>query len=474
MILPRNVGSFTLMRKLDADGVTDCFVGIVDDPPGKQVLARRPHGSVSADPARRADLATRVADLRAVQHPSLARVLDLVEADGEPFVFEEWVEGVSLGAIIRACRTQGVSVPADVLLHLATQICTALETLHAQPGAASQAESLLHGSLQPDAIFVSSDGRVMVGRYGLTPSSVLLSAATGGAVAGVEYLAPEQTHQDIKLTPAADLFALGTVLYELLTLRTLFRDNTSLQTILKIRRFEVTTQLLEVKELMPGLDKVLFRALSPNARHRYQRAFVLREELRGLMAGYTFSDIEAKVRTFLAPLARAESRGGRDGARAWSDVLPDEGRRLDTAEARPAPDAAALLAGLSGRPRPTPRPAEPRGVDNGGSFPPPKGDDLALVLEPDDTTSTTHSLPFVVGPGAVAAARAALDSAPPRRPTVEVELYPTEIEPDPPGAGLFRGSVHPTYALAAAMALAAVVLVTCAGAGGIVAWWLKG
>ena len=95
------------------------------------------------------------------------------------------------------------------------------------------------------------------------------------------------------------------MLYELLVLRPMFRADSSLQTIHKVRRAEVTTQLLEVKEILSGLDKVLFRALSLNPRHRYQRAFVLREDLRGLMAGFSFADIESVAREFLAPVFRA-------------------------------------------------------------------------------------------------------------------------------------------------------------------------
>jgi hypothetical protein len=72
----------------------------------------------------------------------------------------------------------------------------------------------------------------------------------------------------------------------------------------------VTTQLLEVKEVLPGLDKVLYRALSLNPRHRYQRAFVLREDLRGLMAGFSFANIDQDTQDFLKPLfaARGEQR----------------------------------------------------------------------------------------------------------------------------------------------------------------------
>jgi hypothetical protein len=299
------------MRKLDADGISESFVAILDDPPGKQVVARRILPVVTRDAARIAQLRARVGDLRAAQHPTLVPLFDLVEADGDLYVLEEWSEGVDLGAIIAHCLAQGTTVPHNVYLNLATQVCNALEALHARPGAESGSENVLHLALTPRAMWVTTDGRVTVGRYGLSRSPTAIATSTTGTLpVGVEYLAPEQTHQDQKLTPASDIFALGGILYELLTLRAMFRAESSLQTIHRVRRAEVTTQLLEVKEIMPGLDKVLFRALSLNPRHRYQRAFVLREDLRGLMAGYSFNDIETVTRAFLSPIVRAKAEQG--------------------------------------------------------------------------------------------------------------------------------------------------------------------
>ncbi|MEQ1503896.1 MAG: protein kinase, partial [Myxococcota bacterium] len=325
MLLPKKVGSFTLMRKLDADGLSESFVAILDDPAGKQVVARRILPAVSRDPSRVSQLRARVGDLRAARHPSLVPVIDLVEADGDLYVLEDWSDGIELSAVLQYCLTNRTTVPHNVYLNLATQVCNALEALHGRPGTESGSENVLHLALSPMAMWIAGDGRVTVGRYGLARSpTALATAATGALPPGVEYLAPEQTHQDQKLTPASDIFSLGSILYELLTLKPMFRADSSLQTIHRVRRAEVTTQLLEVKDIMPGLDKVLFRALSLNPRHRYQRAFVLREDLRGLMAGYSFNDIDAVTRTFLSPIFSAKvERGPVEDAPAFSDHQGD-------------------------------------------------------------------------------------------------------------------------------------------------------
>ncbi|MBX2796142.1 MAG: protein kinase [Myxococcales bacterium] len=310
MLLPKKVGPFTLMRKLDADGAAEAYVGILDDPAGKQIVARRIPPPVARDPNRMASVRARIRDLMAVRHPSLVPVLDLVEVDGDAWLVEDWLEALELRDILAYCARSNVGLPHNVYLNLATQVCNGLEALHSRAAAHMGEDHVLHLSLSPSSILVCADGRVLLSRYGITASPTTTGSSSSGSVGDdMEYLSPEQTHTDQRLTPASDIFSLGAILYELLTMRPMFRAESNLQTIHKVRRAEVTTQLLEVKELLPGLDKVLFRALSLNPRHRYQRAFVLREDLRGLMAGFSFSDIESVTTAFLTPIFRDLTQG---------------------------------------------------------------------------------------------------------------------------------------------------------------------
>lgn len=309
MLLPKKVGPFTLMRKLGTDGVTESYVGILDEPAGKQVVVRKLLPWVLKDPPRLAEVEARIQDLQAVRHPVLVPVLEYVTVDDEAegpgrYIVEEWVEAVDLEQVVTWCRDTDQALPANVYLHLATQICNGLEALHSRPSAATGAENVLHTALRPRTLFVTADARVLVGDFGLirSPTTIPASALSMPLANRMEYLSPEQTHPDQKLGPPSDIFALGAVLYELLTLEPMFKADSNLQTIHRVRRAEVTTQLLEVKELLPGLDKVLYRALSLNPRHRYQRAFVLREDLRGLMAGFSFANIAEQTRDFLRPL----------------------------------------------------------------------------------------------------------------------------------------------------------------------------
>ncbi|MSQ03613.1 MAG: serine/threonine protein kinase [Myxococcales bacterium] len=354
ILLPHSFGGYTLQRKLGTGGVAESYVGTHDSGGGRRVVVRRILPFILRDAARLGSIDARVRDLLGVRHPFLVQVVDHLVEDDEHFIVEEYVPGVTLEQVLTWCRQSGHHVPHNVFLNIATQICNGLEALHGRSGKGSSSEHVLHLSLKPGAIFLTPEGKVLLGGYGLTrsPTTYPQGGVAGPVPARMEYLSPEQTHPDQKLGPASDIFALGSLLYELLTLESMFRDESNLKTIHRVRRGEVATPLLQVKERLPGLDKILFRALALNPRHRYQRAFVLREDLRGLMAGYSFATISEDTRTFLTPIlaGAAEPVGagyvvGLDDAPADADAFADSpDTSIDADPLSTAAHAAAALA----------------------------------------------------------------------------------------------------------------------------------
>ncbi|NCG21733.1 MAG: protein kinase, partial [Rhodobacterales bacterium] len=320
---------FTLMRRLGSDGATESYVAILDEPAGKQVVARHVESWLCNDPRLVAELESRARDLQAVRHSALIPSLEYQVVDGEHFVIDDWIEAVSLGQLLDHCRATRQPMPHNIFLHLATQICNGLEALHSRPASHSGAEHVLHLGLCPESVLINPEGRLMLGAYGLVRSLTIGSGGSGAGLERIKYLAPEQTHPDQPLAPSADVFALGAILYEMLMLRPLFQAASRLQVLHRIRHAEVTTQLLEIKETLPGLDKILYRSLSLNPRHRYQRAFVLREDLRGLMAGYNFAKIDEETKDFTAPLF--VTRTGSSADEVMPQLPPFEGRGENTA-----------------------------------------------------------------------------------------------------------------------------------------------
>jgi serine/threonine protein kinase len=365
-LLPKSFGPITLQRKLGTSGVAESYVGEIEDPDkGKrQVVVRRILPYILKDRARLPSVEARVRDLLGVRHPYLVQVLGWEAVGEERFIVEQRIDGVDLERVVHWCRQNKRSLPHNIFLHIATQICTGVEALHGRPGKGTGAQNILHLGLSPEHIFVTREGKVVVGGYALTrsPTSLPHGGVSGPVPARMEYLSPEQTHPDQKLTPASDVFALGSVLYELLTNRVLFRADSNLQTIHKVRRAEVSSQLLEVKQQLPGLDKVLYRALSLNPRHRYQRAFVLREDLRGLMAGFSFAAISEEIKAFLAPLFdHMDTQPAVPDVAGFEEEHPTQVSKDPTADANKAARASreVRISQSSRRPKAEPHPPAP-------------------------------------------------------------------------------------------------------------------
>ena len=144
---------------------------------------------------------------RRVTHRNVARVFDIGEHQGDKFLTMELVDGESLGALV---AREG-ALPLARVVELASGMCAGLTSAHAA--------GVVHRDLKPDNVLIAPDGRVVLTDFGIARAFTDAGAnSTMGLLVGTPaYMAPEQVegHQDIDAR--ADIYALGVVLYELLT-----------------------------------------------------------------------------------------------------------------------------------------------------------------------------------------------------------------------------------------------------------------
>jgi serine/threonine-protein kinase len=138
-----------------------------------------------------------------LEHPNIARVLDLGEQDGRPYLVMELLEGESLAA--RLDRA-GPMAPAEAVRVVAA-VADALEAAHRA--------GVVHRDVKPGNVFLTADGEVKVLDFGIASAAGEASLTTGDLLGTAAYLAPERVLGH-RATPAADVYSLGVVLYELL------------------------------------------------------------------------------------------------------------------------------------------------------------------------------------------------------------------------------------------------------------------
>jgi eukaryotic-like serine/threonine-protein kinase len=140
-----------------------------------------------------------------LSHPNVVRVFDVGEDDGRPFIAMEYVEGETLAELLARRRR----LPAPEVARLGVQACAAL--------AAAHAAGLVHRDVKPQNLILGADGVLRLSDFGIAVGHDGTQLTLVGTVLGTAgYLAPEQARGE-QVTAAADIYALGAVLYELLT-----------------------------------------------------------------------------------------------------------------------------------------------------------------------------------------------------------------------------------------------------------------
>ncbi len=241
---------------------------------------------VSSDPDRLRRFEQEATAAAALNHPNILAVYQMGTHQGTPYLVSELLEGETLREQIRRGR-----LAVRKAIDNAVQIARGL--------AAAHEKGIVHRDLKPENLFVTKDGRLKILDFGLAkllqpqPSSeqsapTLGSETEPGVVMGtVGYMAPEQ----VRGQPAdhrADIFAFGTILYEMLSGKRAFQKPTSPETMTAILNEDPPGISQLVPDLPPALQRVVHRCLEKNPEQRFQSASDLAFALEALSESGTF------------------------------------------------------------------------------------------------------------------------------------------------------------------------------------------
>jgi serine/threonine protein kinase len=257
---------YLIERTLGRGGMATVYLAhdrTLDRPVALKVLAEH----FAADPAMH-DRFLREARLAAkLVHTNVVQVYDVGEDERGTYIVMEYVEGDTLADEL---RRRG-RLPAAEVVSVGIQLCAALEAAHA--------EQLVHRDIKPQNILRRPDGQVKLADFGIARSLDGTGHTELGTVLGTAaYLAPEQARGE-PVTAAADIYALGIVLYELLTGQPPFSADT-LPELLLIREQGAITPPSELATDIPaGLEAVVMRCLALAPEYRPASAALLAQEL---------------------------------------------------------------------------------------------------------------------------------------------------------------------------------------------------
>ena len=250
--------------------------------PGFVVLKRLlPH--LADDPETVEDFLNEARLMVALHHPNIAGVRDLGRDRTGFYIVQEYLSGEDLRNISRSVIERDMNIPVPIACRIVADVAAALNYAHRASDAAGQPLDLVHRDINPANVIVTYDGRVKLIDFGVAKSALRQRTTQPGSVKGqLAYVAPESL-QGGAVDHRADIFALGTVLHELLSGRTLFnRDNPA--AILDAILNEPIPAVRDINPAVPeALEGVLERALDRDPDQRYQSAGQMREALEEVL-----------------------------------------------------------------------------------------------------------------------------------------------------------------------------------------------
>jgi len=216
---------------------------------------------------------------RHLRHPGIARVYEFGRFRGIYFIAFEFVPGPTLQQLQRHCNEHVGRIPIPVVVEIASQVCDALDHAHNVKNELGFPMGIVHRDVSPSNVIVSSSGQVKLIDFGLAKTKQSSVHSQTGVIKGkLNYVAPEYLGTG-RIDARVDLWALGVVMYELLTGQRLF-DAAEQGTILeRVRSMPVPPPSRVNPEVPRDVDQIVLTALSRDPDKRWQRAADMRDAL---------------------------------------------------------------------------------------------------------------------------------------------------------------------------------------------------
>ena len=273
------LGPYEIQSPLGAGGMGEVYRAR-DSRLGRDVAIKVLPEAFTRDADRLRRFETEARAIAALNHPNILSIHDIGTYEGAPYLVSECLEGQSLRE-----ELSGGAVPLRRAVDYGIQIAQGL--------AAAHDKGIIHRDLKPENLFVTRDGRVKILDFGLAKlarseaspddgaTMEALPTSVGAVLGTVGYMSPEQ----VKGAPAdarSDIFALGTILYEMLFGQRAFRHDTSAETMTAILKEDPPELSLTGKPISPALERIVRRCLEKNPLQRFQSARDLAFNLEGL------------------------------------------------------------------------------------------------------------------------------------------------------------------------------------------------
>jgi eukaryotic-like serine/threonine-protein kinase len=281
-LAPLVVGRYALYDKVAAGGMATVYIGRLAGPVGfsKTVAIKRLHPQFATDPDFVAMFLDEARLAARIQHPNVVSTLDVVATNGELFLVMEYVRGESVSTLLRRLNAAGERIPERISAAIASGTLQGLHAAHTATDEGGRPLGIVHRDVSPQNVLVGIDGTPRVLDFGVAKAEDKIHSTRGGEIKGkLMYMPPEQLEGEL-VDATADVYALGLLLFEMLTGRRMFQKENGHEgaVLAMIMRNEITLPSA-VDLRLARWDPVVRRATEKDPSKRYPTARHMAQEV---------------------------------------------------------------------------------------------------------------------------------------------------------------------------------------------------
>jgi serine/threonine-protein kinase len=276
-----NFGAYIVHEKLGQGGMASVHIA-ESRTLRKRVALKRllPHVAEQPDLVRSFIHEARLA--RYLNHPHIARIFDYGKVNGTYFMAMELVPGPNLTQLYRQVKATVGTIPLPVSLHVITQLCDALDYAHNMTDEHGEPLGIIHRDISPPNIILSNTGTVKLIDFGLAKAARSSIQTQVGTIKGkFSYIAPEYLRG--QLDTRCDIWALGVVAWEMLTMQRLFDATVDVDVLGKVKDMPIVPPSRFARDIPGELDAIVLTALERDPRRRWQSAAAMRTAMQGMI-----------------------------------------------------------------------------------------------------------------------------------------------------------------------------------------------
>lgn len=256
-MLPEKIGRYEVKSELGRGGMAAVYLAF--DPRFKREVAVKVlPPQLLADPIYRARFEREAQTIAALEHPAIVPVYDFGEEEGQLYLVMRFMPGGSLADKLN----QGTLQPGEVV-HIIARITSALDQVHAR--------GIIHRDLKPGNILFDQYGEAYLSDFGIARLTEATTTLTGAAIVGTPaYMSPEQARGDLDIDGRSDLYAVGAIIFQMLSGKLPYESTTPLGLAMK----HITDPVPSISQVRPDLpptyNQVIETAMAKDPTQRFQ------------------------------------------------------------------------------------------------------------------------------------------------------------------------------------------------------------